>query len=62
MKNVVNSFDKEIKELGEKFKKGEISEHEFIDEAVKLMIKYNVKIHATAPFSSVEILREDRER
>jgi len=58
----MDSFDREMKELGEKFKKGEISEEEFIDEAVKLMIKYNVKIHAAAPFSSVEICRENRER
>jgi len=58
----MDSFDKEMKELDEKFERGEISEQDFIDEAVKLMIKYNVKIHATAPFSAVKMLRKNRER
>ena len=54
-------FEEEVKKLGERFKKGEISEEEFINEAVRLMIKYNVRPRAVQPFSAVEAVRENRD-
>jgi len=58
----MSDFDEEFSQLERRFKEGKITEQEFTDGIVELMTKYNVKIHAKAPFSTVRLLKKDRER
>jgi len=58
----MSDFDEEFSQLERRFKEGKITEQEFIEGIVKLMTKYNVKIHAKALFSAVRLLKKNRER